>query len=133
MAIEARKVLASAIAFHQGDVEELVKKVEGSFVVDNDAMAMWLIVERPEERVVAHLLATDDLYGGRKVAFVLQLAAEPRSLPREHIQTCGEELRAWARSREATRILMLTRRARLGAWRRLFGFVPYRLLMQMEL
>mgnify|MGYP001583705554 CR=1 FL=1 len=125
-----RRLTEWAIRFGQGHVEGFTGKVKAAFVLGLDTVATWVMVNA-EGQIVGHLVAIEDDYSGRKVGFVVQLAADVR-VP-ETIQADAQfELDAWARGKGFKEILMLTRRANMRAWRR-WGFTLYRFLLRKDL
>lgn len=126
------RVLSMAILGGDREPEKLVERVTAAFVLGLDTWACWLVVRKADYQVIGHLLACDDVWNGVPVAFVLQLDVEPRALGHADLASVQAELRAWAKGKGYTRILMSTRRSRLRAWKRLFDFAPWRIIMSDE-
>jgi GNAT superfamily N-acetyltransferase len=115
----------------------LIRQLSALVAGETDALAVWLILDRDDPQhvgtIVSHLIVQEDFYSGHKIGLVVQLVADPGALTPGLIRHVMTECRAWCRSRGYARLLAITKKAKVRAWKRRFGFTPFRLLIEHSL
>ena len=112
-----------------GNGEALATRMEAEFIVCQESIAAWVVVKNG--RIVGHTLLTCDSFNLVPELFVAQLVAP--GVPRAVVQAADDEISDWARGKGYHRLVMITRRLNLRAWRKLFGFQMFRAILYREL
>ena len=127
------RVVAFGIRVGQQNAEGLARRVEASFVLGDQAetaLAAWIAVEG--DRVVGHLLATQEVYNDETIGMVSQVAYDSRRVPEAIRRDVLFELEQWRDEHKFPRLLMITSRFRPRAWAKRAGFKKWREIYSSE-
>ena len=114
----------------QKKIETIVQRVEASFMLALDSIAVWYAVDG--ETIVGHVLILEEEYNGVPVGFISQLALSPFAGKKAMIDTTWFEAEAWARSKGLDGLVFVTARWKWRAWKGTFGFYPWRLVCRRD-
>lgn len=129
----SERIAAFGARVGQGNLEGLVRRVEASFVLGEQsetALAVWIAVEG--DRVVGHLLATQEVYNDEIIGMVSQVWLDHGKVPRALQDSVVFELEQWRDAHKFPRLLMITSRYRARAWQKRAGFKKWREIYSSE-
>lgn len=118
------------VRLQQKKIETIVQRVEASFILALDSIAVWYAVDG--ERIVGHVLILEEEYNGVPVGFISQLVLDPFTVGKAMIDTTWFEAEAWARAKGLDGLVFVTARWNWRAWKQMFGFRPWRLVCRRD-
>lgn len=118
------------VRFKQKNIDIIVQRVEASFILGLDTIAIWYAIDG--EQIVGHVLILEEEYNCVPVGFISQLAIKPFTVGKAMIDTTWFEAEQWARSKKLDGLVFVTARWRWRAWREMFGFYPWRLVCRRD-
>lgn len=111
---------------------DVVDLVRAWFCYGDSRLGLWVLLR--DDAIAGHVFATPEPLGSEYVTYILirQAEVDPGFDSRKECEQVFDELKRWAKSFGASRILQLTHRDTAAFYRR-WGFEPFKVLMKLDL